>query len=294
MLVMNWRVSLMEMIRRTIVLLCCFGFLALGADLDMDGVPDESDVCKHTPFLDEVNEKGCSINRLLLPEEKENDSLDLILGYSKINDEESLNRGKENSVHAEINYYNDNWIYRLGTSYFENRGKKEMEDTLIGVKKRFILTNDLKLTTGMTIKLPTYNFQGNKTDLTFSTALNYYPLEKWAFYVGGYYTVVNDDDYIEVEDDDDDDDESPEIVSLNNSSTFYVGTGYFFSKKLYANISYGYLASKFKAVESIETVRSTIFYQVNNQWFTTFSYSRELNTEDLNKNFRFNLGYTLW
>ena len=39
-------------------------------DQDMDGVPDDRDQCLNTPFLNEVNDKGCSTNTLLFPRRK--------------------------------------------------------------------------------------------------------------------------------------------------------------------------------------------------------------------------------
>ncbi len=38
--------------------------LALGADRDMDGVQDDRDQCKNTPFWAVVNSKGCTVKRL--------------------------------------------------------------------------------------------------------------------------------------------------------------------------------------------------------------------------------------
>ena len=40
---------------------------------DMDGVPDSVNQCKNTPFLDVVNQQGCSTRSLIFPEAKNND-----------------------------------------------------------------------------------------------------------------------------------------------------------------------------------------------------------------------------
>jgi len=272
----------MEMISRSLLLmLCCSlgGWSATQKDFDMDGVPDGLDVCTHTPFLDEVNEKGCSVNRLMLPDEKENHSVDIIMGYGMSENEESIGRETQHRSTFELNYYSNNWIYTLGTGYFSSNIDTDMQDTILSLKKRFTLTKELKMTTGVGLKLPTNDFQGNKTDYTLSGAINYYPFEKWAFYTGVDYTFVNDE---------------ADDASLQNSTIFYVGSGYFISKKLYANLSYGYSSGKFVDKHAIHTVGTTLFYQFNNQWFTTLSYSHEILDEDLHNDFKMNIGYTFW
>jgi hypothetical protein len=272
----------MEMISRSLlVILCCgsWGWSATQIDFDMDGVPDGLDVCTHTPFLDEVNEKGCSVNRLMLPDEKENHSLDMIIGYGMTHNEDIIGQETQQSSKFELNYYTNNWIYTFGTGYFLDDDEFEMQDTLLSLKKRFTLTEKMKITTGVAVKLPTYDFQGNKTDYTFSSVINYYPSEKWALYTGIDYTFINDQEY---------------DTALQNSTTFYLGSGYFISKKLYANVSYGYSSGKFVNEHAIHTVGTTLFYQLHNQWFTTLSYSNEIFDEDLHNDFKVKLGYTFW
>ena len=38
--------------------------LVMAADRDMDGVSDERDQCKNTPFWAIVNSKGCTVKRI--------------------------------------------------------------------------------------------------------------------------------------------------------------------------------------------------------------------------------------
>ena len=84
----------------TKILLLCTTLSALSSaqpnnDQDMDGVPDISDQCSNTPFLDEVNVNGCSTKTLIFPEQRDDGSLDIALGYgfSKDNDYESYHYG---------------------------------------------------------------------------------------------------------------------------------------------------------------------------------------------------------
>jgi len=264
-----WRRDIMEMISCSLlVILCCasLGWSATQTDFDMDGVPDGLDVCTHTPFLDEVNEK-------------ENHSLDIIMGYGMSENEESIGRETQHRSKFELNYYNNNWIYTLGRGYFSSNSDTDMQDTLLSLKKRFTLTKTLKITTGVGLKLPTNDFQGNKTDYTLSGAINYYPSDKWAFYTGMDYTFINDE---------------ADDASLQNSTIFYGGSGYLVSKKLYVNLSYGYSSGKFADEHAIHTVGSSLFYQLNTQWFSTLSYSHELLDEDLHNDFKMNIGYSFW
>jgi hypothetical protein len=50
--------------RRIILLMLMTTLSAATADRDMDGVSDERDQCKNTPFWAIVNSKGCTIKRI--------------------------------------------------------------------------------------------------------------------------------------------------------------------------------------------------------------------------------------
>lgn len=249
------------------------------SDLDMDGVPDALDVCSHTPFLDQVNKYGCSVNRLILPDERIDESMDMVVGYGMTHNEDTIGREAQHSTQLALHYYRNDWIYAVSGAYFGSEAEQGFEDTVVSIKKRLTLSPDFKFTGGLSMKLPSYDMYGNQTDYTLSGSLNYYPSDQWVCYLGGEYTFVNDQD---------------KVAQLSNSRSWYSGIGYFLLPKVYVNVAYGYSERKFREEHPIQTIQGTLFYQLNDRWFTTLSYGNELFDEDLHSNLSIKLGYTLW
>jgi len=52
-----------KMLMLTIISVLMQG-VAMAADRDLDGVPDDRDRCRHTPFWALVNAKGCTIRQI--------------------------------------------------------------------------------------------------------------------------------------------------------------------------------------------------------------------------------------
>jgi hypothetical protein len=247
-------------------------------DQDMDGVPDDRDQCLDTPFLNVVNDKGCSTNTLLFPEERDNGSLDVSLGYGFSNNEELLDRATQHTTKVQISYYLDNWSYSLRTGYFSTDDDNGMQDTTLKIKRKFKLNKSLKVGLGVGVKLPTYDFTGNNTDFTIYGSIVYYPKSALSIFAGTSYTFINDDEVI-----------SP----LQDINTFYAGSGYFFTKDFYANIAYSYAESKFTTNDPAHSIISTLLYKINDKWFTTLSYSHELE-DDLKNSINIKFGYSIW
>lgn len=247
-------------------------------DQDMDGVPDDRDQCLNTPFLNQVDDKGCSTNTLLFPEESHTGSLDVSLGYGFSNDQELVDRETQHTTKFQVSYYLNNWSYSLRTGYFTTSDDEGMQDTTLKIKRKFKLSSSLKVGIGLGVRLPTYDFTGNNTDITIYGSVVYYPKPGLSIFGGSTYTFINDDEII-----------SP----LQNINTFYVGSGYFFSKNFYANIAYSYAESKFTTNDPSHTIISTLLYRINDKWFTTISYGHELQ-EDLKNSFNIKFGYSIW
>jgi len=246
-------------------------------DQDMDGVPDDRDQCRDTPFLNEVDDKGCPTNMLLFPE-RENGSLDVSLGYGFSNDEELLDRDTQHTTKFMMSYYLNDWSYSLRTGYYTTDNDEGMIDTTLKIKRKFRLNDSLKVGLGLGVKLPTYDFTGNNTDFTIYGSLVYYPQSALSLFAGTSYTFINDDEVI-----------SP----LQDVQTFYAGSGYFFTKNFYANIAYSYAQSKFTTNDPAHSIISTLLYRINDKWFMTLSYGHELD-EDLKNSLNFKIGYSIW
>jgi len=247
-------------------------------DQDMDGVPDDRDQCLNTPFLNVVNDKGCSTNTLLFPEERDNGSLDVSLGYGFSSNEDLIERDTQHTTKLQISYYLDNWSYSLRTGYFSTENESGIQDTTLKIKRKIKVNNALKLGIGLGVKLPTYDFIGNKTDYTIYGSVVYYPKSVLSLFMGASHTFINDDQI---------------ITPLQNINTFYIGSGYFFTKNFYANVAYSNAESKFTTNDPSRSVISTLLYRIDDKWFTTLSYSHEIE-DQLNHAVNVKFGYNIW
>ena len=52
---------------KKILLIGALALSCFAADSDLDGVPDNLDLCPNTPFLETVNKNGCSTSQLKKP-----------------------------------------------------------------------------------------------------------------------------------------------------------------------------------------------------------------------------------
>ncbi len=248
------------------------------SDKDFDGVPDYRDKCPHTPFLAQVNAQGCTTTILTLPEETEYDSLTLTLSYGFNINENLAGRQKQDITTVQLSYYHNNWSYSLRSGYYSHKTNNGMLDTSFTIKKRIRLTKKLKLGLGVGIKAPTYNFKGNRADYTLYSSLSYYPTRSLSFFSGLSHTFIKDKQI---------------ITPLKNTNNFYIGTGYFFTKHLYANVTFGLSESKFTNEHTARSIGTTLYYQINKKWFSTISYTTEID-EDVHNTFNIKVGYKFW
>lgn len=131
---------------------------------------------------------------------------------------------------------------------------------------------------GVGIKLPSYDFVGNETDYSLYSSIIYYPKTSLSLFGGITHTFINDKEI---------------ITPLQDINTVYLGSGYSFNKDLYANIAYSYVESKFTTNHPAHSVMSMIFYRINDKWFTTLSYSHEIE-EELHNSLNVKFGYHIW
>jgi len=267
------------MMIRNIILTSLIVIPIYAIDSDMDGVADTLDRCPQTPFFNEVDATGCPINKLILPQDSTN-GLYLTLGYGFSHNEDlKEDEEKKYSSSLEINYYQNSWNYALLLGYFHNDNSDDIEDIIIKAKKTFELQNNFKVSLGVGIKLPTYDFDGNKIDYQIQASFIHYNTTKLSFFGGVGYEFINDKDR---EDD------------VQNIASLYFGSGYFWNNNLYSNISYSYKKSKFKSQHDINLLQTTLFYKINDKYFTTISYGQQIFDHDLHNNLSINIGYTFW
>ncbi len=269
------------MIRKIVVLLLLGLIFPLEAmkDQDFDGVADKVDECPNTAFFEKVDAHGCTIEILTLPNEIETYSLQLLTGYGVIVNEDLLGRDEQKIETLKMSYYRDNWSYSLGSGYYQYKDTKGTIDTTLKVKKRFSLTPILKFSLGGGVKLPTYDFQGNKTDYSFYSSLSYYPKKSLSFFGNYSYTFIQDESV---------------NLELRDSEYLSGGVGYFFTKKFYANVSLSLVKNKFTSEHPTESLSSTLYCKFNKNWFSLVNYNQEIKDESTHRTYTIKVGYRVW
>ena len=248
-------------------------------DTDFDGVPDRQDNCPNTPFLNQVNARGCTTTVLRLPDETDHDSMTMTLASGYENNDDLPGTTRQYKTKLQVNYYHNDWSYSVRSSYRNREENEGFGDTTLKVRKRFRLTPELRLNLGAGLKLPTYDFPGNRTDYKFYSSLYYYPTKQVSFFGGFNYTFIEDEEV---------------IGELQNRSNLFLGAGYFFREDLYANIGYAYEKSKYVSEHPEHSLSTTLFYQITENWFSTLYYKQDILDEDLHEEFYFKLGYKFW
>jgi hypothetical protein len=268
-----------------IALLCSFLSAEVLKDSDLDGVRDSMDLCPHTSFLDEVDKDGCTINRLISQQERHRDKLDIAIGYGFSHNEDLLERDRQYNTHLQVSYYVDNWNYTLRTGYFSSDKDSGLQDTMFKIKYKYKPYTSLKVSLGVGIKFPTYDFVGNEVDYTLYSSLTYYFKSPFSLFGGMSYTFVNDKDFTNAK---------GELVPLQNTNVFYTGSSYSITEDIYANLSYSYAENKFTVNHDEQNIIATLFYKIDERWFTTLSYSHQIEDDDLHNALRMKIGFILW
>jgi len=260
--------------------LLCSQMTYAQTDSDMDGVPDTIDQCPNTPFLAEVDQQGCLTKLLYFPQERDTGNLDVLMGYNYTFNEEDINQDVQHSLTLKANYVYNDWIYSVRTGKFiEAESSEGMIDTTFTVTKRFRPYPNLKYLLGVSIRLPTYDFAGNKTDLSLRGSVVYYPESGLSLFAGAHFTLIGDQTI-----------DDP----IRDAGGGYAGIGYFFDKVLYLNASYNYRTSKYVSNHDIQTLSTTLFYEISPSWYTSLSYAYQVNDDDLHETFIWQIGYRVW
>ena len=288
-------------------LLISSGFSETNSDKDFDGVPDKLDLCPNTPFLCEVDSTGCTTTILTLPFETEKENLTMTLGYGFSSNNDLKNREVQHNSRVKISYYLNSWAYTLQTGYYTHNLDNGALDTTIRVRKRIKINPEFTLSVGAGLRLPTYDFDGNKMDELLYTSLHYYPTSALSFFAGYNFTRIGDDEIPTVlpetpsgdknsdgTTEKDGNEKKDTYEGLRNTHKFYLGTGYFFTDNFYMNLTYSDESNKFVSEHRIRAISSSIYYKIDEKWFATLYYKYEVLDEDRHDNLLFTIGYTLW
>jgi len=233
----------------------------------MDGVEDKADLCPKTPMTDLVDTTGCTIKDLI---SLHHFSLELGLTYAKSDTYNTT------SPSLELDYNYKNTTIQFSSSYFDlqsdNLNEQGMDDSYLNLYHDWSLSNNFSLILGSGLILPTYNSSDNKIDYMTSLYGKYY-FNNWSFSMGSGYIFTND-------------------TNSKNRAFYSLNSAYQWSDKLYTSAGYSLSENIYEEEENFKSLFLYTSYNINQNWFTTLSLSKGLNSVSLDKNLGATLGYT--
>jgi len=146
-------------------LLCYAGAVK---DSDLDGVPDNLDMCPNTPFLETVNKYGCSISQLKNLK-KDKIKFDFSTGYEYDNYKSYHN---SELLFSSFSAKKGKLKVRLFVSMLNNKEKYELSDLIASLYYYVDFNRNIGFKMGTKAYFPTnYN---KKTDYSFLAEASYY------------------------------------------------------------------------------------------------------------------------
>lgn len=251
-------------------------------DSDMDGVEDSLDRCPNTPISDLVDTSGCSTESLVSKHH-----FDVVAGLSFGQTDYTLTPNTNTyATTAQIDYYYKDFSLQASTSYYNTSSSgysdSGMNDSLLLASYALHPTNDLSVKASVGAILPTYNSElhNNKTDYIASLHVtkNIKDMDIFAEYI---YTMINNNDVVN----------ATNIIYYQNINAYTIGTGYNFSKKLHASLSYFQANSIYKDVQDIKSISTYLAYSIDKNWFLNLSYSKGLSDSTSENSGSMSLGY---
>lgn len=296
------------MIKFFITLLLAGFFLYGYVDSDLDGVDDSVDKCPNTPFSDLVDESGCTVESLAKKEksktskhsvekkrikskrapapvlhessktydtieENEKKSVthyDISLGFNKF--------GGSSSETVMADMYHGDFSLSLFTAVDNERNYDDsrLNDTRVWGYYSYRYSKSLLLKAGAGVIMPHIDGDSDKrVDAGFSL-FGSYTVGSLNPYLGASYrfTGLKGDEY-----------------GLQNNYSIYGGAGFYLSNKLYMSYTYAYSSAEYNWADDIKTDSLYLYYNIDDNWFGTASYMRNIEGLDYDDGFSLSIGY---
>ena len=239
----------------------------LFVDDDFDGVEDTQDRCLNTPFMDLVDNSGCSITSLVSEH-----NFDVIAGLAYSSKDETTLQGEQTfyaTLQMDYNFKNFNF-YAIVSSY-QNDYSSGLDDTLAGGAYTFNLFDYFSLSPGLTLFFPTYDSGLDNEEIDVATSLSFEVHYKDFLLLGAYsYTFINDTDTAD--------------IKYQNTSAYQLGIGYIATANMYMDIGFYKSSSIYQDVDDLQSVLFDMNYYIDDKYFVLLNYSHGL-SETANDNY---------
>ncbi len=270
------------MIKKILLLSLVLCGHVLAADSDLDGVDDAYDKCPNTPFSDQVNAQGCSMQST---QTTAANHYDIIIGTGYLDTNYASQEKSSTTIQTlQADYYRGNFLAQLSSSYFNSSSSSFTDsglgDTLLALYMKSTPNNGLTFQSGFGVLLPTYNsgYHNESADYQGSLSFQYAPNDTINIFGGYSYTIVTDKDV-------------PNTVTYQNTQAFYAGAGYNLSNKTTISSSYAQTQSMYVGTETIKTLSANLYYQLSTHWFTMIDYRYGLSDSASKNDLSARIGY---
>jgi hypothetical protein len=252
-------------------------------DSDMDGVDDSVDKCPNTPITELVDINGCTTKMLVSPHH-----FDIVLGVSYSQVDYNTNELTNNiSQSVQVDYYYKNFSIQASSSYFTSESKtysnSGINDSYISIYYSLKPSNRISLQIGAGAIIPTYDSSLKNNTVDYIAIVNIsYLLDDNINIFGGYnYTMINDNDV----------NNTQISVTYKNTNSFSGGIGFYPTPNLYASIAYNNTQSIYTNVNDIQSTSLYMFYNIDEHYFTSFSYAYGLSDSTSDHYASLRIGY---
>ena len=249
-------------------------------DSDMDGVLDKNDKCPNTPLSELVDKNGCSTKKLYREYH-----FDVVYGFNYADTAPLVSKHLNiPSFSLRADLYYKNYYLQSYTSYYVNSdANNDVEhgfyDTYVGGGYQKTFFGSLFVSGGAGALLPTYNDKviTNNTDYQLQASVSYMK-SSMVLFCSYAYTFINDID--------------PTNISIfQNTNSYSLGAGRYFTKKIYVSTSYGFTNSVYTDVTDITTASLYTSYTINKHKYFIFRYAYGLSKSANDNSVSLLMGY---
>jgi len=252
-----------------LLMILSFPLMAKFIDNDLDGVDDRRDKCLNTPFNALVDKDGCPVKILNIHYEKKL-KYDFYTEVSKIKDDNT----NELSQLFYFSTSKNRYYFTISTSLNDLSGERYISNVTMKIKKYFNPFYNIRISSGIGVKIPTKDLPNNKIDIPLYLSMTY-SLGNKSFFIGSSYTFIND---------------KSQYYNYKNSKFFYTGFSYS-RKNILTSISY--MVDKNRYDETSKSLGFTIYFLPNkSSYYFSLGYTKGLDSYAIDSIYSFGVGKT--
>jgi len=228
---------------------------ALGDD-DLDGVNNDRDRCKNTPFSDLVDASGCSVTSL---SSNHRFGINIGLLFSEL-DQDIFQEKNTLYQTYQIDYKYEDISVTISSATYRQDDKVGMSDTYLTMSYSYDITDSIIIVPSIAFIFPTYDtgYSNEKTDVETGLELHF-TYDKYLFFGRVSYAFINDKNVGE--------------LIYQNGSGLSLGMSRNITDRLDMSLAYNEQKSIYKYEKEIQSGALFLYYSLNENYYVTSGYS---------------------